>query len=380
MGKFYYYLKSGCCSLLLFLLLLSFLSCNNDKAGYEIKIIDSVSVVKNNNYPNDKKFAIVPLFKYKINFDNNISALENGLNCYFTTDTKNNLYAFHSNSMTIKKYNKSGDQILEFAGRGNGPGELGDNFFDFGAMKIENDILYIFLPYKKQIYTYDLEGNFLKSTLCCIIKNYKDDFRIASSSISPIDTSLVVLQISYGNKEIHRNELNIVQIYKNLSEYNEITSCNYKKTTDYLSFMLAKYAYKSGKIYIAQNSKENFQIDIYDTSANKIQTIRKAYMRTKYPLIFRMSMGLKYQQSILDLQVDKYNRIWVLSAEDNDMSKIPNNNIYQVFSDDGIYLNKIKLDLHILIQNILFLDDIMLIYGLEKENEDSFPSIYVYDY
>lgn len=362
------------------LVLMLLVSCEKENGGFKIKIVNGVQLTTNRNHPNQEDFKITPTLSYKINFDDYIHSSESGISRFFTVDSNENLFTFHSKTMTVRKYDKNGKFIKEFAGRGNGPGELGDHANNVDALLIDKNLLKIYMPYQKQILTYDLNGNFINSQFQNLIKYNTDRYNLVSNSIIPVDSHKIIQLSSLANKENHRHELHILNIRDGGVKFKEILSKNSKKSKDYVSFMWLKHTYREGKIYVAQNSKDVFQIDIYDTLARKIKRINKFYKKVKYPFIFRISTGIKHCQSILDIQVDKDNRIWIASSEDNEMSKIVNNDTYQIFNNEGVYLNKLTLDLDISIQNIFFLSDKMFVYGVGENGDDQMPLIYVFDY
>ena len=108
-------------------------------------------------------------------------------------------------------------------------------------------------------------------------------------------------------------------------------------------------------------------------NGRKITTIKKKYKRVKLPLLLRSEgEGLL---AIQKLEIDKYGRIWIASAEDNGINIIDNkiednSTIYQLFSNTGIYLNKIDLgtdDYTIL--NVYFKKELMFVETFYKQEE-----------
>ena len=358
--------------ILLFILLLV-VSCSNNKNTYtEFTTADGLKIITNSNRPNDPNFSVNPELVFSIDFRGVDGLSESGgISRYFAIDNDSNLFISNNSEFEILKYNNKGKLLKTFGGRGYGPGELGSKGKNINGLFISNDSLIVLLQRQMKFNYYNLQNcNFIKSVPVTNKFNYlKNKFKaegfnlFMESSLTPISDDKYLRFLSYTNQNRKKwgMELAVITSDESGVKENIIFDSIKKKTKDLFSLLFFKHIYKDGKIYLAKNSQDEYEINIYDGFGKKLRVINKHYRKIRYPLMNRV-LGLKYAQSIYKLQVDKYGRIWVQSSETM-MSKKEAGNIFQIFDQNGIYLNTIELNIDVKCNFICFKKDKMIITG-----------------
>ena len=371
--------------ILLFILLLV-VSCSNNKNTYtEFTTADGLKIITNSNRPNDPNFSVNPELVFSIDFRGVDGLSESGgISRYFAIDNDSNLFISNNSEFEILKYNNKGKLLKTFGGRGYGPGELGSKGKNINGLFISNDSLIVLLQRQMKFNYYNLQNcNFIKSVPVTNKFNYlKNKFKaegfnlFMESSLTPISDDKYLRFLSYTNQNRKKwgMELAVITSDESGVKENIIFDSIKKKTKDLFSLLFFKHIYKDGKIYLAKNSQDEYEINIYDGFGKKLRVINKHYRKIRYPLMNRV-LGLKYAQSIYKLQVDKYGRIWVQSSETM-MSKKEAGNIFQIFDQNGIYLNTIELNIDVKCNFICFKKDKMIITGTSKSENEKNDKLY----
>ena len=375
--------------ILLFILLLV-VSCSNNKNTYtEFTTADGLKIITNSNRPNDPNFSVNPELVFSIDFRGVDGLSESGgISRYFAIDNDSNLFISNNSEFEILKYNNKGKLLKTFGGRGYGPGELGSKGKNINGLFISNDSLIVLLQRQMKFNYYNLQNcNFIKSVPVTNKFNYlKNKFKaegfnlFMESSLTPISDDKYLRFLSYTNQNRKKwgMELAVITSDESGVKENIIFDSIKKKTKDLFSLLFFKHIYKDGKIYLAKNSQDEYEINIYDGFGKKLRVINKHYRKIRYPLMNRV-LGLKYAQSIYKLQVDKYGRIWVQSSETM-MSKKEAGNIFQIFDQNGIYLNTIELNIDVKCNFICFKKDKMIITGTSKSENEKNDKLFVFNY
>lgn len=239
-------------------------------------------------------------------------------------DSEDNIYIFNPRLQNVLKFDESGEFIKQFGEEGTGRGQL-RNAVDMAIMK---DTLYIRNNYTPFILRFSPDGEFIdgfgyedgKMHLGEIIRTVSDDKFIGYRSSA----------IKSGDTVIHTNKLVILDDrHKQIAVLREYTSELDQNNPQFLEFM-TKYAVVGSKIYVAENSEDEYLINVFDLEGKKTAEIKRPYKRIKFneqemgiikslPLAVRKSRdSLKslepkaiYKKSINALFYDKYGRLIV---------------------------------------------------------------------
>ncbi|MBN1971727.1 MAG: hypothetical protein JXR48_07540 [Candidatus Delongbacteria bacterium] len=367
--------------ILLQLFLFLIMSCQIEKAGYEIfETPDGVRVTKNKNYPNSPDFVLNKKFLFSIDQIITGGQAEGSLSRNVAVDDSNNI--FYTYGGKLYKLNDKGSLVKTFGGKGFGPGELGSESIDVNGVFIINDTLSVFLEKQHKVNLYDLDGNFIESKRLDFFNFTEKNFLQFQQGITPISEQKYIRFVSFRNDKQIGTSLSIVD--NNGYKLNIISNLAAKngKMFDDVNLMMLKYTFAHNKIYVAKNSTEFFEIEVFDLSGNLAAKVKKNYKRVPLPLFLRPEGdGLLSIQSI---EVDKYERIWIYSAEDINMDFMGNDKIvengalYQLFSPDGVYINKIDLNTdEYKIIKIFFIKDKMYVVVSDADEE---AKTLVFDY
>ncbi|MFO7810559.1 MAG: hypothetical protein R6V47_04220 [Candidatus Delongbacteria bacterium] len=239
-------------------------------------------------------------------------------------DSEGILYLFNPRLERIIKFDANGEYIGYFGSRGTGKGEF-LNAVDFAIMK---DTLYIKNTYTNTVIRYTNDGKFIdyfedktgKFSLGENLRAVSDDRFVSyvSNGEKTDEGILVTNNLSILNKKLEETAL--------LREY----SAKLDKDNPVFFEFMTKYAYGEGKIFVAENSENEYKINIFDTDGNRTGEIVKEYSPASYneaelskikslPISVtktkdeRDTVSTKpvYKKSINALFFDKYNRLIV---------------------------------------------------------------------
>jgi hypothetical protein len=119
---------------------------------------------------------------------------------------------------------------------------------------------------------------------------------------------------------------------------------------------VSKYTNGDGKIYVAENSQDDYKINVFDLDGKKLKQITHDYKKLEYNGYERekirtlnlrangnlMSENKSYKKSINDLFYDKYGRLLVCSSIERN-SRNQNDFIVDIFKD-GTFISTTKVN------------------------------------
>ena len=331
-------------------------SKKEEALNYTIKEINGIKNYINKVEPSNRDFNYAFDEVLTIKGDN---GSKDSLRSFFSSnnisvDSKENIFIVDDNSNTIKKFDKNGQFLKSFGNVGTGPGEYGQA----KNLVILNDIVYISDPSTFKIIKFDTEGDFIDSkqygnrTPEFIIPSNKNNFMIGTDLTADVEEGKVFLKSSISMFDPEMNKKKDLTFIK--MEFNPAAP-----NLNPMDFMQI-YTLSEDNIYIADISEDNYRVRVYDNIGKKSYNISKNYRKVKLTdkelekLSNQVSVnndeGGRVQNKAADhfnkaihgLWEDKFGRLWVLSSrEHTDDDK----DLYFDIFENGIFLNKIKLDI-----------------------------------
>jgi hypothetical protein len=330
-------------------LIFIFIACSKDagfidKDNHTIKEINGIIQIENKNVPSlpqdELKFKLEK--KFSINqYDHKLAW------CYINVGSNGNLYL--TNRENPSKvftciFDSTGIFLNKFGKKGQGPGEI-SNFIS--AFYIFSDNLYIQDHWTKTN-VYSLHGDFIKSYP---YENYLEK-AIELDSIN----LLVQRQFITKSDDIFFDTRQICIIGKDMELKKIIAEESYyDKDIESYSFYdeyfdsHPKFTFCRGEneIFIAERSPDLYKIQVLDFEGNLKYSFSKKFTKIRFSFFEKSLMKkimikrqirpveLSYKSIIKWMSYDKYGRLWVHVADDNDYK-------FDIF-EKGIYLNSIIL-------------------------------------
>ncbi|PID29484.1 MAG: hypothetical protein CR982_02685 [Candidatus Cloacimonadota bacterium] len=370
-----------------------FFSCTDKTPSFRSEEKNGIVYAKNKNIPNNPKlnYKLTPLFSIETTLKHFYMG---GLKRFITIDKSSGLiYVLDPKTFTIKGYNMSGKLECEFGGKGFGPGELGeklgDNINGINSIYIEDNKVYVLNYSQNKLDVFELNGKFIESIESPFKKDYRKGWITHNYAISSLGGSKfleIISEFKLKKVGVSSREfcIKISLIDIDDVESGKIQLLNHEienSNNDWYHILGQRFTFSDDHIFIPKNSKDIFEIDVYDMSGIKTMNISKSYRHIRYPLVYRTSLKWNFdREAILDIQVDRFDNLWISSSEDNEMEKITDNSQVQIFDNKGKYLNLIKLNTNLIVANFFFLGDKLFIYGFEKSDEDQNYILRAYDY
>lgn len=317
-------------------------SCSKKESTYEQTVENGVRITKNIGVPADSTLTVTLKEAATISLETEGGFIQPP-DYEYNFDKLGNLYFVDYKTKKIHIYDTAGKPAAVFGGIGQGPGEFSFQPHIF----ISGDTLYAAETNVRRVSKFDLNGKYLSekiipdidkfpSRVYGIGKNY-----ICSSDYARMDEagqrysvlSVFILDEKLNFiKEIHRDEKKV-----DLNQESDPSEQGVSITAG------------NGNAYIYINSKTEYRIDVYDESGNKVGSIRKNYIRIEssqkdreWQENFNKRTGMKFmtlfKNSILNIRLDKYNRLWV-TTNGKENEKGYN---YDFFIDD-IFQNRVRV-------------------------------------
>lgn len=342
---------------IVFFVLIIFCHCSKDNPR-NVTIIEEngVKVYQNQDKPSQNHLEISPreVFSIKgIDTNSNDKTREFTWPRFLDIDSKSNIYILDFPSASVKKFSKNGEFIKSFGRKGNGPGEMNSPYM----LAVLNDIVYVTDPGVLRMVKFDTEGNFkgniqLKEGLPNFLQPVGKDKFIA-----------FILDHKRVNDEVYQHfDLVLTnELFERIAVLNR-----YKKKYDPFKNTLldrfSAYAIGEDKIFVAKNSTSAYRIKVFDFTGKLVYQITREYNKilfskdelvelnstlesfykkvspNRFPLITE-----KYKKAINMMFIDKYGRLLAASSVERNKS-----NRYDFLVDvfkDGVFLNKVKLDI-----------------------------------
>ncbi|HQO08888.1 MAG TPA: hypothetical protein PLK90_02305 [Clostridiales bacterium] len=320
-------------------------SCTKKVATYEQTIENGIKITKNTGVPADSTFKIE---LKEVGFIDNENETDSSKYLssadYFDYDEHGNLYILDQSKNKINKYDKDCKFLLSFGRDGAGPGE-----FHFpGYFNIRKDTLFLSNWTSLKIIKFDLNGNYLSDKVITDLYKFPAyPKKFGSNYIYKATTN----KFDSEGKMFFVDEVTLYNEKFDFVKYFSMIEYESKENVDHDPTEFGtKVAFSDSILYLYKNSKDVYKIDVLNNEGIKIREIRKNFIRTKASEKdilkyeeFNKKRGTKYKRefknSISNLYVDKYGRLWVASIDNSE-----DNLCFDIFKDD-IFINKVLLDI-----------------------------------
>ena len=308
--------------------------------GVEV-VLNHLEPYTNKGEPNiltlEKEFSIDT--EEKKYFDIGLIDLET-----FDIDHEGNIFIirWRTDENYIFKFDKDGNFIKSFCRRGQGPGELewgGTVFIDFNNELVAKD------PSKRKFLVYDRDGNFLRETH--LDKHY---------SIRPLEDGKYGINWQDQEPELLRNHYAVCDSdFNNIQEFFSYEFENQIQSTRIL-LNRARVIYGMSKNFLCiGNPKNGYEIYVYNSEGILVRKIRKKYKKIRVPEDYKKASLERiparfraerecyfneYWPPFKYLFIDDAERLYVMTY---DQEPDQNKYMYDIFSNEGIYVSRISL-------------------------------------
>lgn len=331
---------------ILFLFIVVFFSCSDTNKITEnctLHDINGVKIYFNKNTPLDLEVDIKLNKLFDLSFSNTLFTDISDI----IVDKDNNIYILDGKRSKIYKFDITGQFVMSFGGKGNGPGEFirGISIFTHSDTVSVSDIR------SKKIISYNLNGEFIYYKSFGVSKlpqniislhNGKyigivDDFKMNDNDMN-LTRTLRLLNYNFMKEKIFNEYFDDFGVTKPINPFNE-------------NFY---YCANDSLIYIAQNSSDKYSINIYNLYGNLISKIEKECIKIKVnqdeindiknSIDINVAgkkvtpkLDISYKNQISGLYVDNNKRLWVKTNEDNSKT------IFDIFKDN-IFIKRFELE------------------------------------
>jgi DNA-binding beta-propeller fold protein YncE len=321
-------------------------SCVKKESTYEVSEVNGIRITQNTGVPADSTLAITVKEVTVIEMINEeepektIRQLTS-----MDVDSEGNIYILDAPKARISKFDSSGSFIKSFGTSGQGPGE----FQRPQHLIISSDTIIVSDFGTWKLVKFDLEGKYSGEKQFADYYQFPakpevfgDGYISFSQFMRADDTGQRISVISLGLYD--ENFEHIKDIYQAESVID--LGVEYDAT----SFGI-KHRISNNELYVSENSKTEYSIDVYNLKGERIRQIRKNHIRVKAPqeLIDKQKemnekRGTKflteYNNAISSITSDKYNRLWVGSEQQEKEEGV----WYDIFEND-VFLDRVKIDL-----------------------------------
>ncbi len=333
-----------------------FIGCGKTKNSsgdliYEIKDVNGVKVFANKNEPSVEKVDLNFIESFTINGDVEEEQQKFQIRQpVIDIDKNGNVYIIDIGSSSIKKFDNKGEFAAQLGTKGTGPGE----YFMPVSVTNANDTVYGFDATMK-VNKYDSSNNFISAInlsqadgLPVMMKKAGDYFAGYRVSNEQKDGKLFIL---FNLIVMDKQFKTVRTIAENKVEFDPSKPMNPME-------MITFFAAGKNEIAVADKTSDRFRIKVYDLEGNNIYDITKSFRRVKYsereiekmnkliaealknvPGQPEQKIDSQFKEAITGMWYDKYGRLWVGTAiEDDGSEDFGKNATLDVFKD-GIFLN-----------------------------------------
>lgn len=350
-------MKTTAVLLLMVCIMLFFSGCSGGKKeNGMVKIINGVKVFLNTEKPSVEKLIITPREVFRLRgMDEDISdkSQEFVWARSLDIDSQGNIYILDNPSASVKKFAPDGTFIKSFGRQGHGPGETQSPFM----IVILNDVIYVTDYSVDQMVTYDTNGNFLRNI------RLRGKYPLFIRSVGS-DKFVGYMEYWHRIKKLTYQGFNLVLMDSEFNEIRILREYKFKFDPHYNNFQdrYTAYALAEDKIYVAEDNREKYRINVFDFQGQLLYVIEKDYEKVKFNqteleemnnslwMIYK-KFGRKgytpirsiYKKAITNMYYDKYGRLLVCSSiERNETNQY--DFLVDVFKA-GKFLKKVKLDI-----------------------------------
>jgi len=345
--------------------LISGISCSSDKKTESEKLsgghntesyIDEkgVQIFKNKSKGKTPNLTLKPIESFKIIGDTELdddldSARFFGAASDMDFDSEGNLYILDMPRCNVKKFDKDGNFLISFGNRGTGPGE----FILPNALAVVMDTIFVADINARKFSKFNKNGEFIEFTNITgempqyLFSTKSDKFISLVNRYQRVEDDLY-LSFYLG---LFNTKFDSVLAFKG-GKSQKIERDGDFNLLDF--FTPYTWSLKKEQIFVARNSEDRYQIDVYDYSGKHLSTINKNYIKVKFSdgeldefnrwsQRFYPPTKATYKKSINTMYFDKYDRLWVAKSIKRD-EKNKEDLLLDIFKD-GDFLNTVTLDI-----------------------------------
>ncbi|MBU4486861.1 MAG: 6-bladed beta-propeller [Candidatus Delongbacteria bacterium] len=333
-----------------------FIGCSKKAENFKIDEQNGIKVYSNTEIPNDPnaKLDLKKLFTVSSEAQTDSNAcMKRPVS--LTADKLDNIYILDVMSMSVKKFDSSGNFIKSIGRMGQGPGEL----FYPSIMFIDNDTLNLMSAGSRKISKFDLDGNFYSDKLIT------DQTQLQNTKISRDGQKIVSYVVKPIMKEGQQPDIDFALSVLEMGNLKEKSVLN-SKILSVQDLMAGKIDFNdlvipfipgNDYVYISENSDNQYRILGYDYNGKKQIEIRKDFKMIRYENaekeeyiteMKKMMQGTKelkvgnFKKAIVAIHTDKYGRLLVYPNVDRNEDK---DGVYLDIFKDGKFLNRINYEI-----------------------------------
>ncbi|MCG2760677.1 MAG: 6-bladed beta-propeller [Candidatus Delongbacteria bacterium] len=258
-----------------------FIGCSKKAENFKIDEQNGIKVYSNTEIPNDPnaKLDLKKLFTVSSEAQTDSNAcMKRPVS--LTADKLDNIYILDVMSMSVKKFDSSGNFIKSIGRMGQGPGEL----FYPSIMFIDNDTLNLMSAGSRKISKFDLDGNFYSDKLIT------DQTQLQNTKISRDGQKIVSYVVKPIMKEGQQPDIDFALSVLEMGNLKEKSVLN-SKILSVQDLMAGKIDFNdlvipfipgNDYVYISENSDNQYRILGYDYNGKKQIEIRKDFKMIRY--------------------------------------------------------------------------------------------------
>ena len=336
-------------AVLCFLVTLLLIGCG-DK-NYTVEMKDGVEIVKNRNKVNNPNLTLDLKEIYTIDpseeFDNDSSKLVTNIHVLLA-DRDKNIYLLDKDKVSIKKYNQNGKFITSFGRPGSGPGEI----IRPSSMCLYEDSIYVNDLNSKRVVKFTRDGEFIANT----IFNGNVPRKIQATPSGKFTSIQFQFSQDQNSAEMTGSlSLSDFTFSDSLKIWNK--TAIYDQFTDLHDFY-PEYQISDNYIYVADNSRNKFKIDLFDFKGDKVREVSRSFIRIKMddsdmelikerfkrsnPDLDTVAVDLKYKFAIQDIEIDKDENIWIKPSLEEKATE-NYGKVFEIYDSKGIFQNRITI-------------------------------------
>lgn len=271
-----------------------------------------------------------------------------------TIDNNNNIYILDLLSMSIKKFDSSGNFIKSIGRMGQGPGEL----FYPSIMYIVNDTINVVSAGSAKVSKFNLDGDFYNEKHIGQVqmqntKISRDGSRMVSYLAKQVTTEGQMPDLDFSLSIIGMDSLKEQHALK--TQRVSINDLMQGKID--INELVIPFVPGNEDIYVSENSDNQYRIFVYGYDGVKKHEIRKDFQMIRYDKaekekyieeMKKMMRGTQevkvgnFKKAIVSMHTDKYGRLLVIPNVDRN---IDSTGVYMDIFKDGKFLNRIPYEI-----------------------------------
>jgi len=368
---------------ILLIVTLTLLSCSKEK-NYTVEIKDGIEIIRNKNIESTPNLQLDLNLISDISLDelvlpDSIPAINSFDNVVL--DSEGNIYISNFTNSIVYKLDSKGNYITNFHRKGQGPGEslIAD---DIAVIK---DSVYV-VGENGKVAVYNKKGDFLKQLR--LIEGKYEGLQIKFSD------NKVICATRSANYDLEKEMTYfLIGLFlldpNNFEKYSKILEIESSEDLNNYRYLMGGIQRQScffkDQVFVEDLSFDDYAIDIYNISGEKIKRIEKQTRRIPCSDKFKAEVKEQdekapwvkfvadYMKQILRMYVDKNGYLWIKPAIEGLEF---DHQYYDIFNVEGIFLKRIKLPLNDSFEWLYFDKDKLIV----RDPDNSVINIFDYKF